>query len=40
MQINKFLEKLKDYGLACHHIRSILLVGSYARGDFRADSDI
>ena len=36
--LNEYIEKLIDiYGV---HIKQIILFGSYARGDYRSDSDI
>ena len=36
--LNQYVNKIKEiYGL---HLRSVILYGSYARGDYRKDSDI
>lgn len=36
--IDRYVEEVKKiYG---HHVRQIILYGSYARGDFRSDSDV
>ena len=35
-----FLDKLKTYAYSTSHIESIIMVGSYARGTNRADSDL
>lgn len=35
-----FLDKLKKFGDKTSHIKSIIIVGSYARGENRKDSDI
>ena len=41
-QINKMLQQFVEMSLKSYeaHIRKIILFGSYARGDFRSDSDI
>lgn len=36
----KFLKEIKDYAMTNSHIKSVILVGSYARGDNDGNSDI
>lgn len=40
MDISNFLREVKQYGENSNNIVSIVLVGSYARGEERSDSDI
>ncbi|MCM1201703.1 MAG: nucleotidyltransferase domain-containing protein [Bacteroides fragilis] len=36
--LNQYVNKIKDiYG---QHLKAVILYGSYARGDYREDSDI
>lgn len=36
--MEKYIDEIKK--IYCSHLRKVILYGSYARGDFRADSDV